>query len=105
MEPGHAGHRIDGLSKGVRRARPVRIRGSYASRALDLRQHPEDWAKDRYDWAAVGLLLLAVVAAIAVVAELGGSKLAALIVAMVVGYSGSLVRRPLAARFRARRRT
>jgi hypothetical protein len=70
---------------------------------MDLRQHPEAWVKDRYDWAAVAVLLPFVAAAVVIAAVLGVPSVGVVFVAGIVGYAGSLLRRPLAARFRAPR--
>jgi hypothetical protein len=69
---------------------------------MDLRQHPENWVKDRYDLAAVAVILPFLAAVVVLAAVLGVPGVGLIFVAAIGGYGGSLLRRPLAARFRAR---
>jgi hypothetical protein len=66
--------------------------------------NPDEWAKDRYEWAAVGLLMIPLVVIVLALSALGAGYGVVLGVVIVVGVPASGWRKTLAAKLRGWRR-
>jgi hypothetical protein len=83
-------------------ARASRVRAARDWLDERTRQHPENWAKDRYEWLAAMILLLPFASVIVLLSLLGVGYAGVLIVAMIFGVPASGARRRLASRLRKR---
>lgn len=69
----------------------------------DTRQHPERWARDRFEWLAALLILVPFIGLVVLLNLLGVGTSGLLAVTLIVGIPASSLRRRVAARLRARK--